>query len=93
MLKPTRVTRRVGAFIAIDDSGNEYVIIEYQDFFGHRPPTGRLKWLAGSKDFRLQDGALLYPSGDLTFVIGTTGRTIRRSKPVKTEPAPPIHKQ
>jgi hypothetical protein len=93
LLKPTRVSRRVGAFVAVDDAGNKYIIIEYQDFFGHHLRSGRLKWLAGLKDFRLQDGQPLYPNGHRTFVIGTTGVTIRQTTPVRTEPAPPISNQ
>jgi hypothetical protein len=80
LLKPTRVTRRIGDFVAIDDDGHEYMIIEYQDFFGHHLRNGRLKWIAGLKDFRLQDGATLYPTGDRTFTIGSTGLTIRRTR-------------
>ena len=83
LLKPRRITKKVSVFVCIDGEGREHVVIEYQDFFENRLLNGRVKWLAGLKDFRLQDGAPLYQTGDQTFVIGATGLKIRRTKPTE----------
>lgn len=78
MLKPRRITKRVGEFVGVDDNGWEHFVIEYQDFFENHLRNGRVKWIAGLKDFRLQDGSTLYQMGRDTFALGETGLTIRR---------------
>ena len=78
MLKPRRISKTVGEFFCIDGEGREHVVIEYQDFFENRLFNRRIKWLAGLKDFRLQDGAPLCKTGDQTFVIAARGLKIRR---------------
>jgi hypothetical protein len=83
MLKPRRITKKVREFVCLDNEGGEHVVIEYQDFFEHRLSNGRVKWLAGLKDFRLRDGAPLYKTGDQTFVLGATGLKIRRTEPAE----------
>ena len=80
MLKPRRVTKRVGEFVCLDGEGREHVVIEYQDFFENRLLNGRVKWLAGLKDFQLQDGTPLYKTGDQTFVVAATGLKIHRTE-------------
>ena len=83
MLKPRRITKKVSELVCLDSEGREHVVIEYQDFFENRLRNGRIKWLAGLKDFRLQDGTALYQTGDRTFVIGATGLKIARTKPAE----------
>lgn len=83
MLKPRRITKKVREFVCLDNEGGEHVVIEYQDFFEHRLSNGRVKWLAGLKDFRLRDDAPLYKTGDQTFVLGATGLKIRRTEPAE----------
>ena len=83
MLKPRRIYKKVSEFVCLDGEGREHVVIEYQDFFENRLLNGRVKWLAGLKDFRLQNGLPLYKTGDQTFVIGATGLKIRRTKPAE----------
>ena len=83
LLKPRRITKKVSELVCLDSEGREHVVIEYQDFFENRLLNGRVKWLAGLKDFRLQDGAPLYQTGDQTFVIGATGLKIARTKPAE----------
>jgi hypothetical protein len=78
VLKPRRITKRVGEFVGVDDTGWEHFVIEYQDFFENRLRNGRVKWIAGLKDFRLQDGSALNQMGHDTFALGETGLTIRR---------------
>ena len=80
MLKPRRKTEKVGEFVCLDSGGGQHLVIEYQDFFEHRLLNGRVKWLAGLKDFRLQDGAPLYKTGDQTFVVAATGLKIHRTE-------------
>ena len=82
MLKPRRITKKVSEFVCLDGEGREHVVIEYQDFFKNRLLNGRVKWLAGLKDFQLQDGAPLCKTGDQTFVVAATGLKIRRTEPV-----------
>ena len=83
MLKPRRIYKKVSEFVCLDGEGREHVVIEYQDFFENRLLNGRVKWLAGLKDFRLQNGLPLYKTGDQTFVIVATGLKIRRTKPAE----------
>lgn len=83
LLKPRRINKKVSEFVCLDGEGREHVVIEYQDFFENRLLNGRVKWLAGLKDFRLQNGLPLYKTGDQTFVIGATGLKIRRTKPAE----------
>lgn len=82
LLKPRRITKKVNEFVCLDGEGREHVVIEYQDFFENRLLNGRVKWLAGLKDFRLQDGTPLN-IGDQTVVIGATGLKVRRTKPAE----------
>ena len=83
MLKPRRITKKVSEFVCLDGEGRKHVVIEYQNFFETRLLNGRVKWLAGLKDFRLQDGAILYQTGDQTSVIEATGLKIGRTKPAE----------
>jgi hypothetical protein len=83
LLKPRRIFKKVSEFVCLDGEGGEHVVIEYQDCFENRLLNGRVKWLAGLKDFRLQNGLPLYKTGDQTFVIVATGLKIRRTNPAE----------
>jgi hypothetical protein len=74
LLKPRRETRKIADFVAVDDNGREYVVVEWQE---NRVLNGRVKWIAGLKDFRLQDGSPLNQIKD-TFETAETGLIIQR---------------
>jgi hypothetical protein len=64
---------------AVDDYGNEYTIIEYQEV-GERRAIGKpVEWVKmGSITFRLDDGTPINRINDTTFKIATTDRVLRR---------------
>jgi hypothetical protein len=68
-------THQVNEIKLVDDHGNEYTVIEYQE----GTEKSSLKWIkAGPSSFRLSDGTAVDKIDDKTFKIPMIDRTLRK---------------
>jgi hypothetical protein len=67
--------RQINEFKVMDEHGNDYTLVEYQNI----TETRSLKWRrAGSSWFELADGTPVGKIDDETFKIGTSDTVLRR---------------
>jgi hypothetical protein len=77
---PDQEQRQTDRIIAVDDDGDEYVIIEYTTFIEFRPISGPATWTKGTKELRLDTGQHVNWIDDDTFQIVSNDRVLRRLK-------------
>ena len=64
---------------AVDDDGNEYAIVEYQEVAERRAIGKPVEWVRlGPSTFRLDDRTPINRVDENTFEIATTGKVLRR---------------
>jgi hypothetical protein len=74
-----RETHETDEFVAVDDDGTEYMIIEYQEVIEQRAIDKPLEWIkAGPRWYRLRDGTPVNYIDGNTFKISTTDKVLTR---------------
>lgn len=78
---PNRETHKTDEFTAVDDDGNVYTVIEYQEVMERRSVNKPSEWIkTGPRWFRLDDDTPVNQIDADTFKIATTDMVIRRAR-------------
>lgn len=71
-------TEKTATFVAIDASGNNHIIDIYTTFTEFNPASGSAQWVAGAKEYKMQNGNHINLHSDGTLEDFVTGMKMRR---------------
>jgi len=71
-------TQETGRFVATDDAGQQYTIIEMTKFVSFQPLGGAERWIDGPKSYRTPNDEPVNQVDERTFKLVFSNKTVRR---------------